>query len=259
MFFYIYCFIGWVIESAIVSFNSKKLVNRGFMRGPLLPIYGFGAITILFVCLPVRETPTLVFIFGMLSTSVLEYFTGWLMETIFKTRYWDYSYMKFNIKGRVSLMTSLFWGFLSLLLTDFLHGAVEGFILDTPTGTIIIFDIMVSVIFVTDLVYAFKTAFDVKKLIDKLGNIKEELKELEDKVSGDIEAFSDKLSGKINEKESVQWIKTRIDELRLEYQEGVGRMNFFKRDFINANPTARSKKFNDVLIEIREKINSRKN
>lgn len=239
MFFYIYCFVGWIIESAVVSVRTKRIVNRGFMRGPFLPLYGFGAIAILFSCLPVQSSPTLVFVCGMLAASILEYFTGWLMETLFKTKYWDYSYMKFNIKGRVSLITSLFWGFLSLFLTDILHGITESMVTGTPIGMIIIFDTIISCIFLSDLTYAFKTAFDVNKLLEKIETIRAEQKTLEERLSGS---------------EGAQWVRARIDELRLEYQGSVGKLNPFKRDYIKGNPTAFSKRFNEALVELREKI-----
>lgn len=101
LFFYIYCFVGWCIESTIVSVDSRKFVNRGFVRGPVLPIYGFGAIVILFVTIPVKESPVLVYVLGAIGTTILEYITGWLMERMFKMKYWDYSDCKFNLKGYI--------------------------------------------------------------------------------------------------------------------------------------------------------------
>ena len=112
IFFYIYCFLGWCIESTIVSFENKKLINRGFLSGPLLPIYGLGAVLVLFITLPFRNNLFAVYFVGMIAATILEYFTGWLMETIFKVRYWDYSYYKIQYKGRICLVCSLFWGVL---------------------------------------------------------------------------------------------------------------------------------------------------
>lgn len=87
LFFYIYCFLGWIIESTIVSVTRKKLVNRGFLIAPMLPLYGTGAILILFVSLPVKDNIFLVYFFGMIAATILEYFTGWLMETLLKMKY----------------------------------------------------------------------------------------------------------------------------------------------------------------------------
>ena len=82
--FFFYCFCGWVWESCYVSICQRRWVNRGFLNGPLLPIYGFGAIIILFATLPVEDNLYLVWLFGMLAATALEYVTGAAMEALFK-------------------------------------------------------------------------------------------------------------------------------------------------------------------------------
>ena len=125
LFFYVYCFLGWCWETAFVSINKKKFVNRGFMVGPWLPIYGSGAVAVLWIVLPVRDNIFLVFLFGMLAATILEYCTGTVMEALFKVRYWDYSNHPFNINGHVCLLCSLGWGVFSVLLAYVLHRPVE--------------------------------------------------------------------------------------------------------------------------------------
>ena len=109
LFFY-YSFLGWCVESAICSVNERKLINRGFLNGPLCPVYGVGAIGCIYLLLPLREHLVILYIASTLLVSVIEYFTGWLLETIFHTRWWDYSHYKFNIHGRVCLLNSLMFG-----------------------------------------------------------------------------------------------------------------------------------------------------
>lgn len=121
LFFYIYCFIGWCFESAYVSLKKRRFVNRGFLKLPMLPIYGSGAIAILIVTIPVRDNLWLVWLFGMISATLLELVTGAVMELLFKVKYWDYSNQKFNYKGYICLSSSIAWGFLSLLLTEVIH------------------------------------------------------------------------------------------------------------------------------------------
>ena len=87
--FFFYCFCGWVWESCYVSLCQRRWVNRGFLHGPLLPIYGFGAILILFVTLPVENDLRLVWLLGMLAATALEYVVGAAMERLFQVRYWD--------------------------------------------------------------------------------------------------------------------------------------------------------------------------
>lgn len=116
--FMIYAFIGWIWETSWVSLREKKFVNRGFLRGPIIPIYGFGAVAIMTSMKPLTSilvwSPlsnvlfTMIYI-GIIAT-VLEYLTSLAMEVLFKTRWWDYTQHRFNIKGRISLHVSIFWG-----------------------------------------------------------------------------------------------------------------------------------------------------
>lgn len=121
LFFYIYCFLGWLWESTYVSVRRREWVNRGFMHGPFLPIYGSGAIVILFTTLAFRENLWMIYLLGMISATILEYFTGAAMEKLFHVRYWDYTGHRFNLKGRVCLSVSLGWGLFSVLLVKFIH------------------------------------------------------------------------------------------------------------------------------------------
>ena len=101
-FFFIYSFLGWCIESAIVSFNKRKLTNRGFLKGPMLPLYGSGAVIMLLSTLWAKDNYVLVYICGTIGATALEYVTGVLMEMMFNMRYWDYSNKKFQIHGYLS-------------------------------------------------------------------------------------------------------------------------------------------------------------
>lgn len=247
LFFYIYCFIGWCIESTIVSVSEKHFVNRGFLRSPVLPIYGSGAIVILFVTLPVRDNPVLVYIFGMIGTTVLEFFTGWLMEKLLKMKYWDYSKNKFNLKGYICLKSSLFWGVLSLFLIYVIHTPIEKLILGSSTVIVIVIDSVVSVIFVTDLAYSIRTALDVNKMLAAITQIKE-----------DIADAKTELAQRIEGSEAAVQLNSRIEKMRADRDKATEKLGFFKRDFILAHPTARSNRFNEALEELRETLANRR-
>lgn len=124
-FFAVYCFVGWGFESIYVSIEHRKWVNRGFLNGPFLPIYGFGAIIMLFAALPVRDNIALTFLFGMAGATALEYFTGYVMEKMFHVKYWDYTYEPLNVDGYICLGCSLMWGALSVLLVRVVHRPTE--------------------------------------------------------------------------------------------------------------------------------------
>lgn len=106
LFFFIYSFIGWVWECCFVSVRKRRWVNRGFMYGPMLPIYGFGALAVLISTIRVRDSIPLIFLFGMVGATLLEYVTGAVMERLFNVKYWDYSNQKFNLNGYICLTPS---------------------------------------------------------------------------------------------------------------------------------------------------------
>ena len=110
LFFFFYSFVGWLWESGYVSVRKRQWVNRGFMYGPMLPLYGSGALTVLISTMGVRENILLIFLFGMMAATLLEYVTGAVMERIFRVRYWDYRNQKFNLNGYICVSSSLCWG-----------------------------------------------------------------------------------------------------------------------------------------------------
>ena len=131
-FFYIYCFCGWVFESTYVSLKQHHFVNRGFLRLPMLPLYGTGAVMMLWVSLPVKNNLFLVYCSGVVAATLLEYVTGYVMERLFKVRYWDYSNQKFNLHGYICLTSSIAWGFLTIFMTEVIHKPIEHFVLNLP-------------------------------------------------------------------------------------------------------------------------------
>ena len=167
-FFYIYCFLGWIVESTYVSLQKRRLVNRGFLRLPMIPLYGTGAVMMLWVSLPVKDNLILVYIAGFFAASALEYVTGWIMERLFKMRYWDYSSQKFNINGYVCLGTSIAWGFLTILMTEVLHKPIEKFVLSLSPAVEFSFLAIVSVLFVTDAVQSIRAALDLGHTLESL-------------------------------------------------------------------------------------------
>lgn len=174
-FFYFYSFCGWCIESAYVSVRMKKLTNRGFMRGPFLPLYGSGALMMLVVSMPFQDNVVKTYLAGCAGATVLEYITGVTMETLFKVRYWDYSDKKFNFQGHICLGTTISWGFLTILMTEIVHVPIEKMMLAFPSQILTIVTIIVTVVIVSDFVLAFKTAIDLRNVLVKMEKAREEM------------------------------------------------------------------------------------
>ena len=170
-FFFIYCFFGWIFESTYVSLKKRQFVNRGFLRLPLLPLYGTGAVMMLWVSLPVKDNLFLVYVSGVVAATVLEYVTGWGMERLFKMKYWDYSNQRFNVKGYICLSSSIAWGFLTILLTEVIHRPIERYVLGLP--------LMVDLLFAADTAESVKAALDLAKVLDAMTNMRAELDDIQ--------------------------------------------------------------------------------
>ncbi|MCC8026963.1 MAG: hypothetical protein LIP16_16905 [Clostridium sp.] len=179
MFFFLYCFFGWIFESSYVSLKTRRFVNRGFLRLPMLPLYGTGAVMMLWVSLPVKDNLFMVYISGVAAATLLEYVTGWGMERLFKMKYWDYSSQKFNLKGYICLSSSIAWGFLTILLTEVIHRPIERYVLGLPVIINIIVVSVTSILFAADAAQSVKAALDLAKVLDAMTNMRAELDEIQ--------------------------------------------------------------------------------
>mgnify|MGYP005875721701 FL=1 len=178
-FFYLYCFFGWIFESTYVSFKQHHFVNRGFLRLPMLPLYGSGAILLLWVSLPYQDNLILVYIAGFIAATALEYVTGAVMERLFKVRYWDYSDKKFNINGYICLGSSIAWGFLTIFMTEVIHKPIADFVTSLNPVVEFTFIAVVSVLFVYDTVRSTKEALDLARVLESMTKLKTEAEELQ--------------------------------------------------------------------------------
>lgn len=167
MYFIIYSFIGWAMEVICKLFELKKFVNRGFLIGPICPIYGYGVLGI--VLLVGRNTHDVlgVFLKTILICSVLEYFTSYLMEKLFKARWWDYSRRKYNINGRICLETMIPFGILGCAVIYVVHPLIIKFVdLFSPT-LIAVLSIIFFIIYILDNIISFHVMNKVKQEIKK--------------------------------------------------------------------------------------------
>ena len=199
--FFFYCFCGWVWESCYVSAKQHHWVNRGFLHGPLLPIYGSGAIIILFVTLPVADNLWLVYILGLLAATALEYVVGAIMERLFKVRYWDYTKQPFNLHGYICLTSSIAWGFFSILLVRFVHPPIDRLLHKLPALLVNPLAGIITAAFLYDTVTSTRAAIDLREVLTKLTEENAELRRLAEKAEAaqartaeELKAFREKTS-----------------------------------------------------------------
>ncbi|MGN0155439.1 MAG: hypothetical protein ACI4A3_13390 [Lachnospiraceae bacterium] len=177
VYFYFYCICGWIFESTYVSIRTHKLTNRGFMKGPWLPLYGTGAIIVLVATLPFQQYPVAVYFAGAIAATILEYFTGVAMVKLFKVRYWDYSNQKIQFQGHICLSSSVAWGFLSLLMVYVVHKPVAKFIAMWNEDVLNICTFLITILMVYDFANAFREAMDLRALIIQAEDIRKRLNE----------------------------------------------------------------------------------
>lgn len=277
LFFFIYCFIGWIIESTYVSVRSLHFVNRGFLRLPLLPLYGSGAIIMLWLSLPVQGNLFLVFLFGMLGASALEYVTGYAMERLFKMKYWDYSNNPFNLNGYVCLTNSIAWGFLTLLLTEVIHLPLEWLVLRLNGTVCISLVVIVGIIFVTDAIHSTKEALDLGRILEAMTKLKSELDEVQVQISllkaetaqkvSDIKTETIQMATSLKDgtKVKISSLKAetasalkesalveRLQSLTETKEKLTGRLTSYRKGILRRNPTASSRLFGEALRELKE-------
>lgn len=175
LYFYVYCFLGWVFESCYVSFRKKQWVNRGFLHGPFLPIYGSGAVMMLFVSEPFKDNLILTYFAGVAGATLLELVTGAAMEALLKVRYWDYSNQKYNYKGYICLSSSVAWGFLTILMNEVFHPAILYVLAIVPKMADEIFVWVVSAGLAVDLCISVRDAINLRNILIGMENVRKEV------------------------------------------------------------------------------------
>ena len=274
LFFYIYCFFGWIIESTYVSVCTGNWVNRGFMRGPVIPIYGTGAVIVLFAVIPFRTSPILVFIVGTVAASILEFVTGFVMERIYKVRYWDYSDKPFNLCGYICLFNSLCWGVLSILLIYLVHSWVEKGVLFLNDMVLLSIDSGISSLFIVDLFNSSTTAVELKRMLANSQKLKDDLMNIHNKMiefntaiangkekMDELKQMSlqelyisarDNMSNIASDKDSpeLQNLKNKLDLLKDKYYKRMLAEDKAKFKLLKNNPKAVSYKYRESLREI---------
>lgn len=166
--FLIYSVIGWIIEMLIFLRRYKKVIDRGFLIGPYLPLYGSGAILMVIFLSKYSEDIITLFCMSALICSILEYMTSYIMEKIFHARWWDYSDMKFNIEGRVRLKNSLLFGLGGIIVVPFVNpfilSLLSKFSIDTINTAAVIF----GVLFILDVCVSCKVIFSFRSLTSNI-------------------------------------------------------------------------------------------
>lgn len=166
IYFIIYSVIGWIIEVLVKLFQEKRFINRGFLIGPVCPIYGWGVLLI--VSLIHGDDILSVFLKSIFICSILEYTTSFVMEKIYKVRWWDYSNKRFNINGRICLETMIPFGIMGSIVILYVHPFISKTINNLSHNTIVTIAIFLSVLYLIDNLISFNVMHRIKGEIKKV-------------------------------------------------------------------------------------------
>ena len=174
--FFIYAFLGWCTEVSYAALRTGKFVNRGFLNGPVCPIYGCGVVVVLAGLEPLKGNFVLLFLGSVVLTSVLELVTGFVLEKLFRQRWWDYSDKPFNLGGYICLEFSIMWGFACLFVVDILHPSIEFFIRLNPHSLGWVLLGLFSAAMAVDLAATVRTIARLNRQLDQIDQLAQRLK-----------------------------------------------------------------------------------
>lgn len=176
-YFIIYSIAGWLLESVFRSFCEKRLLNTGFLNGPLCPIYGIGSIIMILFLEKFQDNIIILFVISLLVLSLWEYAVGVLLEKVFKTRYWDYSDHKININGRVCLSNSIYWGILGVIFIKYIHPFVDNNIELLQPVFIKCVVLIITILFIIDTIISIVMTININTALQKIEELNNQIKD----------------------------------------------------------------------------------
>ena len=249
MLFFIYSVSGWVMETTWVSFNNKRFLNRGFLIGPYCPIYGFGGLAITIFLKNYANAPIVLFLLTVIICGSIEYFTSYIMEKIFKARWWDYSHKKYNINGRICLETLIPFGLMGLFITYIYEPFILKYLNMLSDKALIVISAICFGIILIDNVISLNIISNVRKTVSKIntGRIKDNTEEISKKVKEILKSksfFNKRLMEAYPNLQAI--IKKKKDEIIKKAKE--------VKDGVNDKMDDVKEKINKSANEIKENI-----
>ncbi len=172
--FLLFSMIGYVVEMIMCAIVDKKIANRGFFCGPIIPIYGVGSLLLVWMLEPFKENVLLVILLSMLITTTIEYFTGYALEKIFHNKWWDYSKEKFNLHGRICLKNSILFGIGGPIILYILNPYMTDFLIQFQNKIFIGVTIFLFILFLFDVIYSCVVAYNLRHRLIVVENLKNE-------------------------------------------------------------------------------------
>ena len=258
--FMIYSVAGWILEVTCKLIEYKRFINRGFLIGPYCPIYGWGAVAITFLLYRYSYDPLILFFMTLLTCSILEYATSWVMEKVFKARWWDYSKRKFNIDGRVCLGTMVPFGIFGMILTYVTNPLIVSGLDKVNPTTLNIIAIVLLIIYLIDNVLSAVVIFGFRKTTVQVGREgrQDNTEQITKKVREILSSRSWMYKRLVDAYPKLVAIKTKIKEIKEEVKENAMEVKNSINEKAQDVKNTISEKKDEVKNTISEKFNGDK-
>lgn len=254
--FIIYAFLGWCSEVAFAAVNKGKFVNRGFLNGPVCPIYGVGMLIVVLCLCNLRDRPLLLFLGSALLTTALEFVTGFVLERFFHDKWWDYSDMPFNIKGYVCLKFTILWGLAASFIIGAIHRFIYMLIEKTPFVLGVILLAVFSAAFIADFIVTLTALVKLPKKLKAMAEAERALRAVSDKIGENISDTT--IAAKEKGEALAEENKPRLEELKAEYEKkkkefsAMLERNFVQRRIFKAFPNLKNGRYKAIFDRISE-------
>lgn len=263
--FLIYAFLGWCTEVSYAALDTGKFVNRGFLNGPVCPVYGCGVLLVVLSLTPLKENLLILFLGSVVLTTSIELVTGFLLEKIFHNQWWDYSNEPFNLCGYICLKFSILWGLACTFVMKVFHPLVLGLIRLVPHLVGLILLIVFAVAFVVDLVFTVLTILKFNRHLQMLEEAAGKLHDISDEIGENIYENVTTVMEKSEEfkeahKETLDKLSEKREQLagaRKRYKALLEKRTFGFNRLMQAFPNMHSRDRNETLNRYREYFKTR--
>lgn len=254
--FLLYAFLGWCSEVVFMAVDNGKFVNRGFLIGPVCPIYGCGVSAILFCLLPVQDNLLLLFVGSVLVTSLIEFVTGFILEKIFHQKWWDYTNQPFQLGGYICLKFSLLWGFACLLVVKVVHPLIMTLIrwVHPLAGHILLAVALITL--AVDIGITVAALLKIKKQIRLLDEMEARIRELAEGLGKNLAAGAS--AGVTAAAKAREHSREELEELKRRREQRMKERDKRAARFYRAFPDLQKLKETELSRKLRERRETRK-
>lgn len=215
LYFFVYGFLGWCTEVIFAAFKQHRFVNRGFLNGPICPIYGVG-VTLVIACLEAFQSNLLLlYISSVILVTVLEGITGWAMDKLFHNKWWDYSKLPFNIGGYVCLLFSLIWGVACVFIVYFVHPLIHQVLSLIPHTAGIALIVILGIALLSDMIVTTSAIVKFNQYLERLKHITDELHAISNQIGSEL------YQNVMHVLDMQESSRQKLDDVKLEVSEEI--------------------------------------